>query len=1157
MSGGKYKDYCSPVIGYYKISSEFGFRGNPSGKSPRRATWHDGIDLGACKDRTVHAIEDGVVVRVDLPKPIPEGSRTKASRNGYTQGLVKIRHTNGTISTSSYVHLKENSIVVKRNQKVVKGQAIGIVGNTGHSYGAHLHFVLKDKANKPIDPMLFMEDCSTVISSFQVLKSEHLPDNRGVLRPVNVRRVTFKGMGIFKDAKNPGGIEKEPNPLKDSVPASFNVPDDVKKATTKNKDGQILEENQTDKEDMRNSLLSFYLPTIVDSLYAREQCIYGNIVEIHGGENTPLLSNIIFSKNLIKDKNKDYNDISTLELSNLSPFAELYSVKKDENGYSNILYPFDDFTLRQKIDTIFYDKTTRGGNVGLESVEFKTIATNPANKAQVSVRVRLLMQDIGQLENIRNGITLLDFLYPAASRDDEYDSRNFSVKIVLGWRYKEDNILMDDLNGKINTSVLSQVLYCSLHNHSFDFKENGAVELTMEYIGMIEAELADPYRNNILDELSNGGTTLSRTVKSWRKLLEDLENYKQDFATLGSSHLARLDLFQSKNVYKNTVTYTAKETEHISFEYSRQVDVEKTVNVSDYDIQRGYFVTYSGEGSTVVTENIMIDPAKVTREKVGVRLYYDLGDGSKILSLNEEGIENFKKEIKEKISELNKKVAKLYSQGFTALFKELSLYNKVKVLSVSKDNIDNIIQINKDRTLDPIGVKGIEKSAEKLSSTLGSGRITQIAPKEIDEANNKMEFKESFGEDTVIIDSDVYLSKILDNTVMEEGSVQIPFILLKDLLSYYHAKFYGMIPLTQQRELALFLGSFSYNTIDSFSTQSVRGEFAQSHTTLKTEIDENGDTFIRYPAKLKTTNIGNIPISIKSLVDWFNNNILNNNLKTMSYHTFIRKMMTELVNGSVNSNLTEFLNRRNVSVSMKYITTVNNFDELKPSVSLLDFEMEDGERVDHGFDEYIQQAESYVMDLSSDKYKKSHYYRLLEKPTTGPEAVDCLFILSSNEIRPSMAGNYKEDQEINVPHLYINQEKGLIKNIKFKKEDFAQLDSANIVKANKGNEGQAIIRKIYQAEVEMFGNSIFEPGQLVFINPSYPGSRLRNPVLHKIGLGGYYQVISVNSVLDQNKYSTSLDAKWVMSGVGDMKDKFTYTNLRVYRGKGEEIEETD
>lgn len=85
----------------------------------------------------------------------------------------------------------------------------------------------------------------------------------------------------------------------------------------------------------------------------------------------------------------------------------------------------------------------------------------------------------------------------------------------------------------------------------------------------------------------------------------------------------------------------------------------------------------------------------------------------------------------------------------------------------------------------------------------------------------------------------------------------------------------------------------------------------------------------------------------------------------------------------------------------------------------------------------------------------------------------------------------------------------------------------------------------------MYGNSIFEPGQMMYLNPSYPGSRLRNPVLHKIGLGGYYQIVSINSVIDQNKFITNLDGKWVMSGVGDQKDKFVYTNIRVYLGKVE------
>jgi len=45
---------------------------------------------------------------------------------------------------SAYLHLKENSVRVKVGETVRRGQHIADVGNTGDSYGAHLHFQVSD-----------------------------------------------------------------------------------------------------------------------------------------------------------------------------------------------------------------------------------------------------------------------------------------------------------------------------------------------------------------------------------------------------------------------------------------------------------------------------------------------------------------------------------------------------------------------------------------------------------------------------------------------------------------------------------------------------------------------------------------------------------------------------------------------------------------------------------------------------------------------------------------------------------------------------------------------------------------------------------------------------------------------------------------------------
>lgn len=57
---------------------------------------------------------------------------------------VRIDHPEGFFE-SVYAHLK--SVTVTPGQKVERGHVIGYAGNTGNSFGAHLHLTLKQKGN--------------------------------------------------------------------------------------------------------------------------------------------------------------------------------------------------------------------------------------------------------------------------------------------------------------------------------------------------------------------------------------------------------------------------------------------------------------------------------------------------------------------------------------------------------------------------------------------------------------------------------------------------------------------------------------------------------------------------------------------------------------------------------------------------------------------------------------------------------------------------------------------------------------------------------------------------------------------------------------------------------------------------------------------------
>ena len=100
----------------------FGYRNHPI---YHRRILHKGIDLAANIGNNVYATGDATVQSTDLGQP----------RRGYGKQIL-LNHQYGY--QTRYAHLSQ--IFVKPGEKVVRGQLIGKVGNTGGVTGPHLHY---------------------------------------------------------------------------------------------------------------------------------------------------------------------------------------------------------------------------------------------------------------------------------------------------------------------------------------------------------------------------------------------------------------------------------------------------------------------------------------------------------------------------------------------------------------------------------------------------------------------------------------------------------------------------------------------------------------------------------------------------------------------------------------------------------------------------------------------------------------------------------------------------------------------------------------------------------------------------------------------------------------------------------------------------------
>lgn len=111
-----------------------------SGFGYRWGRMHEGIDIGAPEGTPIRAAASGTVVLI----------QGESSSGGY--GNFTCVDHGGGLSTC-YAH--QSSIATSTGARVSQGQVIGYVGNTGHSFGAHLHFEVRING-APTDPLGYL-----------------------------------------------------------------------------------------------------------------------------------------------------------------------------------------------------------------------------------------------------------------------------------------------------------------------------------------------------------------------------------------------------------------------------------------------------------------------------------------------------------------------------------------------------------------------------------------------------------------------------------------------------------------------------------------------------------------------------------------------------------------------------------------------------------------------------------------------------------------------------------------------------------------------------------------------------------------------------------------------------------------------------------------
>lgn len=135
---------------YIQLTSPFGIRKlrNPFTGGTEKSE-HKGVDLVGTWHARILAIAGGEVIDKYY---VPNGRARKG--HPVFGGYIRILHTDGIIS--GYGHLSE--IYVREGDQIHQGQIIARTGNTGSSFGEHLHLSIENINGNFLNPLLWIEE---------------------------------------------------------------------------------------------------------------------------------------------------------------------------------------------------------------------------------------------------------------------------------------------------------------------------------------------------------------------------------------------------------------------------------------------------------------------------------------------------------------------------------------------------------------------------------------------------------------------------------------------------------------------------------------------------------------------------------------------------------------------------------------------------------------------------------------------------------------------------------------------------------------------------------------------------------------------------------------------------------------------------------------
>ena len=301
----------------------------------------------------------------------------------------------------------------------------------------------------------------------------------------------------------------------------------------------------------------------------------------------------------------------------------------------------------------------------------------------------------------------------------------------------------------------------------------------------------------------------------------------------------------------------------------------------------------------------------------------------------------------------------------------------------------------------------------------------------------------------------------------------------------------------------------------------------------------NGEVF--------STNLADVPIGLKEFTDFFHRKVIKQQLTVYNFKSFIKDLLHDLMQTAFGKNCFEDIEQVNGSMRNSYVSVpvdVGNPDPILAKSNRRDVNTEGSTaRVD--IDEITMRNPLFNYSNYGNKSVSEHmHYVVLHMQSSAG------LVYPGVPGGPQLLGLTPRARDLNrgIKHVFIGRDRGLLLSINFSKTNEPFLRQARL--ENAGSFDPILqLSDIYEADIEMMGNTFFYPGMPLYINAFGLGLGEEFGVPHQrgslsniMGLGGYHIVTHVSSYIESGVYKTNIKARFESNGDGFDRDDINREN---------------